>query len=144
MKMDAEKGQRQVLHRQTRELIFKVYLYFLSIHQQKPSGGKSERCDVASLQEKTAAACGVSLCTVQRVTSEAKKNNNVFRSLGKNPKRKKPVTDLDDFNTNVLKGTIFDMYRNGEYPTALKLVQKMKDAVGFIGGRDSMLRILKK
>ena len=74
--MDEDEGRRQILHRQAREIIFKVYLYFLSVHQQTAGEGESRRCDVATPQEKTAAVCGVSFRTIQRVISEGKKNNN--------------------------------------------------------------------
>ena len=141
--MDPGREKRQVLHRQAREIVFKVYLYFVSIQQQTVSCGEGKERDVATPQMKTATACGIGLRTVQRITSFGNKNNAVFKSPGKNIKRKKPVTDLDDFNKNLLRTTIFDMYKNGEYPTALKLVQKMKKAVGFNGSRDSILRILK-
>lgn len=142
--MDPGREKRQVLHRQAREIVFKVYLYFVSIEQQTARCGECKERDVATPQKKTAEACGIGLRTVQRITSYGNKNNAVFKSPGKNPKRKKPVTDLDNFDKHVLRTTIFDMYKNGEYPTALKLVRKMKEAVGFNGSRDSILRILKQ
>ena len=66
-----------------------------------------------------------------------------FRSPNKNRNRKKPITDLDDFAKDVLRRTVLDMYIAGEFPTAHKVTNKMKEAVGFRGSSRSMLRILK-
>ena len=100
------------------------------------------------MQERTASACGVGIRSVQRIISKAKKNvensngNVQFKSPNKIRNRKKPVTGLDDFNKDVLRRTISDMYVAGEFPTAEKLVVKMKEATEFEECCRFMLRIL--
>ena len=142
--MEGESSKRQVLHRQAREMIFRVFNFF-----KREAEAGMPLCDVARAQERTSGACGVGVRSVQRIVSEAKKssanlNKSIqFRSPNKNRNRKKPVTDLDGFNKDVLRRTIFDMYTAGEFPTAEKLVVRMKEAVGFEGSARSMLRILK-
>ena len=113
------------------------------MHQQTAGEAEGRRCHVATPQEKTAATCGISLRTVLRVTSEGKKNNSVFKLPRKNPRRKKPITGLDDFKKNVLRKSIFNMYTKDEFSTSAKLTQKMKEAIGFNGSKDSILQILK-
>lgn len=146
--MEGDSIKRQVLHRQAREIVFKVYNYFKNINEQNSAGHHGAGRNVANAQETTAEACGVSLRTVQRIVSEGKKSFNVsgtatFRSPGKHPRREKTVSELDDFNKSVLRRTVLDMYREGEFPTAKKLVKKMNEAVGFEGSETSMLRIMK-
>jgi hypothetical protein len=51
----------------------------------------------------------------------------------------KTVTDFDDFNKDVLRCTIFDMYAAGEFPTAEKLVMEMNDDVRFKGSVRSLV-----
>ena len=48
-------------------------------------------------------ACGVGMHTVQRIIQEVTTLLNetgtvLLRSTGKNPRRKKPVTEIDDFD----------------------------------------------
>jgi hypothetical protein len=50
----------------------------------------------------------------------------IFKSPGKHSRKQKQVTCLDDFQKDVLRRTIFDMYDKGEYPTIKKLVNIMR------------------
>ena len=141
--MASDHGKRQVLHRQAREMIYKVHCYF-----QREAEKHVDFPHVARVQERTAEACGVGIRTVQRIVNETKQSLDasgsvVLKSPGKKHKRNKPVCDLDNFNKDVLRRTVFDMYTAGEFPTADKLVKKMKEKIGFAGSVSSMLRILK-
>ena len=44
----------------------------------------------------------------------------LFQSPGKHRKIENQVTNLDDFENDVLRCTIYEMYDNGEYPTLKK------------------------
>ena len=141
--METVRGKRQVLHKQAREMVYKVYSYFLREAEEL-----ADLPHVAKVQERTASACDVGIRTVQRIVNESNKSLNtcgsvVLKSPGKNHNRNKPISDLDNFNKDILRGSIFEMYTRGEFPTAEKLVKIMNEKVGFVGSASSMLRILR-
>lgn len=146
--MSDGKQSRQVLHKQARGIVFRVYQYFKSLSSAESAPPHGAGRAVAKCQEQTAEACGIGLRTVQRISSEANASlqacgSAIFKSPGKHHKRKKEVGELDDFSKNVLRRTVFGMYARGEYPTAEKLVSHMKEAENFNGSKWTMLRILK-
>jgi hypothetical protein len=81
-------------------------------------------------QERTADACGVSRFTVQRICKESKtislgveeelgvgsSTDIKFRSPRKRYSRNKPITDLDDFDSEVVRGVIHSFYDKEEFP----------------------------
>lgn len=146
--MEKEKPKREVLHRQAREMVYKVHQYFVNEAREMKCPTCATDNSVARTQVRTAKACGIGLRTVQKIISEGKISLNnsgtiSLKSPGKHRNRSKEVTELDDFNKNVLRNKIFDMYNNGQFPTAEKLVLEMKNSIGFQGGCWSMLKILK-
>lgn len=75
---------------------------------------------------------------MQRIVSEAKCSLTTsgiiaFRSTEKHHQYKKPVNDLDACNKIALRRIIFYVYGAGEFPTAQKLVIRIKEAAGFQG-----------
>ncbi len=141
--MEGEKKTQPVLHKQAREKVFSVYQYF---KLERDHGGPL--LSVANCEQRTADAFNVSLRTMQRIVKEAKsseeeKGEVQFHSPGKTWQRNKPVTGLDEFDRSLLRRKVLEFYNKGQFPTAKKLVQEMKQAMGFAGSQSSMLRILK-
>ena len=104
---------------------------------------------VAKCQERTAMACGVDLCTVQRIVNEAIKslktsNCVTLASPSKKHVREKPVTGFDDLDKNLLRRKVFELYQKREYPTVKKPVVIMRDAIGVQGSQTSLIRVLKE
>lgn len=67
---DKEKS-RQVLHKQARHIVFRVYQFFKRESEQGTDIARGAFPSVAKCQERTAQACDVGLRTVQRIASEA-------------------------------------------------------------------------
>ena len=65
----------------------------------------------------------------------------IFRSHGKNRKIEKRVTNLDDFEKDVLRRTIYEIYDNGEYPMLKSLFRLMREKK-YRGSITSMIFIL--
>jgi len=109
-----------------------VYNYF------KTLASKKDQPKVANFfrlcQERTADACGVSRSTVQRICKESKTIPlGIEEELGvesstdikfplprKHYSRNKPVTDLNDFDSEVVRRVVHSFYK-GEFPTSAKI-----------------------
>jgi hypothetical protein len=79
-----------------------------------------------------------SVHTVSRICSEAKisirqKGFPIFTSPGKKHNMQKRVTNLDDFEKDVLRRTIFGSYDSGEFLTANKLALELRDKINYRG-----------
>jgi hypothetical protein len=84
---------------------------------------------------------------VQKVCNEAfnsLSDNQVFASPRKAYKRKYDVTDMNNFDKDVLCRTVYEFYDKGEYPTASKLRKIMEEKIRFSGSQSSILRLLRK
>ena len=74
-------------------------------------------------QKITAEACGISERSIQNIVAEVKKCENndtptarsLFVSPRKSYKRKKEVTDIDDFNVDVVRRTVHEFYDKGNW-----------------------------
>ncbi|XP_025192691.1 uncharacterized protein LOC112592757 [Melanaphis sacchari] len=89
---------------------------------------------------------------MKRICAEAKSNVNpetpdaglTFLSPRKAYKRAKTVSELDDFDSDIVRRTVHEFYDRGEYPTAqliLNVVKKKK--TNYTGCVRSMQRLLK-
>ena len=67
---------------------------------------------------------------------------SLFRSPVKHRKIEKWVTNLDDFEKDVLGRTIYEMYDNGEYPTLKSFVRLMREKIKYRRSITSMRFIL--
>jgi hypothetical protein len=47
--------------------------------------------------------------------------------------KKHDITDMNDFDKDVLCRTVYEFYDKGEYPTASKLRKIMEEKIGFSG-----------
>ncbi|KAJ4445688.1 hypothetical protein ANN_12373 [Periplaneta americana] len=65
--MEEETVKTQVLHKQARKIVFKVYNYYKNVNEQNAAGHLDAGNNIANVQETTAEACGVGLRTVQRI-----------------------------------------------------------------------------
>jgi len=139
--------QRQDIQSQTKNIVYNVYTYFKKLSKD------SSHPEVAKFfiraQQKTSEACGISLKTIQRITSEAAKapenseHGPCFSSPRKTYKRIKYATDIDDYDKDVLRRTVHEFYDQGEFPTSAKVLSKYQEKTGYKGSKTSMRRILK-
>ncbi|KAE9526959.1 hypothetical protein AGLY_013607 [Aphis glycines] len=141
-------GSQQDINSQTKKVIYSVYNYLkvLATDQNFPEFAYFFR----KTREITAEACGVSLCSVQRICSEGKKIERddrpltSFKSPRKNCKRVKYVTNLDSFDNDVVRRTVHSFYDNCQFPTTLKMLAAMREKINYPGSRTSMQTLLKK
>jgi hypothetical protein len=115
---DADINKCEVLCRQSRPIIYNVYTFL------KKSDDERAETDLSKTWKLTVQTCGTSnVHTVLRICSEAKilvqqKVLPIFMSPGKKHNIQKRVTNLDDFEKDVLRG---------EFPMAKKLSLELKD-----------------
>jgi len=102
-------------------------------------------------QKVAAEACGVSYTTLRRIYVEAKKSTeqNVeegpsFKSPRKLYKRQKKCSEMDEFDSDVVRRTVHSFYDKGEYPTALLILNELKKKMpNYEGSVWSVRRLLK-
>lgn len=123
---------------------------------------KEDQPEVANFfrlcQERTADACGVSRSTVQRICRESKtvslgveeelgvgsSTDIKFRSPRKRYSRNKPVTDLDDFDSEVTRRAVLRFYDKGEFLTSANILAALRKKPDYRGSKSSVKIILKK
>lgn len=140
---------RSDVHSQTKKTIFNVYNFLkkLSNDRNNPVVATFFR----KSQEITAEACGISVSTVKRITSEGAKSTTAesvagpsFTSPRKSYKRMKYATDIDDFDADIVRRTVHEFYDKGQFPTSQKVLTAYQQKVNNCkGSRVSMWRILK-
>lgn len=70
--------------------------------------------------------------TIQRIYSEAKEKAEestsvmLFKSPRKGYKRAKIVSELDNFDSDVVRRTVHEFYDRGEYPTAQLILNALR------------------
>ena len=125
---------------QSKGVIYKVYTFLKQLKDVDDI-----KSVLSATQEATARACGVSLRSVQRVCEQYRKRMNSetpgpsFSSPKKKIEHKKPVTDVDDFQKDLIRRKIQEFYDNGMYPTR----EKVMEAINFRGSKTSMSKILR-
>ena len=135
------------MRRQSKNVIYDVYKYFKSLENCE------ERVSVffKDTQNVVATACGVSVSTVQRVCREAEESMGdvdvpgpSFKSPRKKLIRVKPVTELDDFQKDVVRRSVQEFYDRCEYPTLKKLRDILNEKINYKGSIASLRMILRK
>ncbi|KAL4153955.1 hypothetical protein QTP88_001788 [Uroleucon formosanum] len=97
----------------------------------------------------TAEACGLSESTVRRICKEGKDSLDSdqqvasFKSPRKTYKRAKPLTELDDFDADIVRRVVHEFYDRGEYPTAITILTEVKKKCNWEGSVWSMRSLLK-
>lgn len=88
----------------------------------------------------TAEPCGLSECTVRRIYAEAKfsednpyesKSVITFKSPRKSYKRANIVSQLDEFNSDVVRRTVHEFYTRDEYPTANLILNALRQKINY-------------
>ncbi|XP_026821632.1 uncharacterized protein LOC113560022 [Rhopalosiphum maidis] len=130
---------------QTKQIVYKVYTFLKQL---------STRPDLSAdffknTQIRTAEACGLSERTVRRICSEAKCKAEdstsvmVFRSPRKGYKRAKIVSELNDFDSDVVRRTVHEFYDRGEYPTTQLILNALRQKINYSGCLRSMQYLLR-
>jgi len=138
---------RQDIHSQTKKVIFSVYNYLKELATDK--NHPELAIFFLKTREVTAEACGVSVASVKRICSEGKKlaeddgPSTSFKSPRKTYKRLRYVTNLDDFDNEVVRRTVHSFYDNHEFPTSAKILAAMREKTNYPGSKSSMKVLLK-
>ncbi|KAF0760267.1 Uncharacterized protein FWK35_00006119 [Aphis craccivora] len=133
-------------HSQSKKKLFIVYIFLKQL---------SEKSDLTadffkSAQVITVQACGISHRTVKRICAEARKSDDpetpdaspTFISPRKGYTRAKTVSELDDFDSDIARRTVYEFYDRGEYPTAqLILNAKCNDGRLFLMERNDIVAL---
>jgi transposase len=138
-------SKSQDLVNQTKQVVYSVYRYFKHLVLSDPTATVQEV--FSNTQHVTAQACSLSVRSVQRITAEGNKDkeeNCAFSSPQKKKEHKKWVTDLDEFDLDVVRRTVFEFYDRKEFVTCEKMRSVLKDKIGFAGGKTSTWKVLKK
>ena len=137
----------KTLHSQSREIISNVYDYFREEAQQKDSFSPAFYKDVKKVQKRVAAATGVSQSSVYRILQDRKKQVEEGTSSGTPGKKHnvpKRITDIDDFDSGLIRRTIHNFYAvEQSVPTLKRLVQKLREKNDFTGSVSSLRTIIK-
>lgn len=136
----------KTLHSGERNIVWNVYNFFkkLSNPQFRETVNFNQCAKLCSL------ACNISEKTVNRVCKEANTTVNedpsdkTFSTPGKKRKRKCEMTEMDKFDEDVVRRTIFSYYDKGEFPTAEKITTDLRNSLGYKGSVWSTRRLLKK
>lgn len=135
------------LRKQSKNIIYRVYNYLKELVHSKPNATIKEV--FSTTQEITAAMCAVSVRTVQNICREANENLKTQGELSfESPRKKIPhkswVTDLDDFNKDIVRRSIQEFYDRGEYPTCSKIRDILKEKINFTGGVYSTWKVVRQ
>jgi transposase len=66
-----------------------------------------------------------------------------FKSPRKTYKSAKPLAELDDFDADIVRRTVQELYNRGEYPTALTVLTEVKKKCNWESSVWSMRTLLK-
>jgi hypothetical protein len=104
---------------QNKQIVYKVYTFLKQLSTQPNLIANFFK----NTQIRTAEACGLSERTVRRICSEAKEKTEestsvmLFKSPRKGYKHAKIVSEIDDFDSDVVRRTVHEFYDRGEYCT---------------------------
>lgn len=134
------------IHSQSKKIIYNVYTFLKQLSQKSNLTANFFK----NAQVLTAQACGVSERTIKRICAEAKNINletpgasPTFSSPRKGYKRAKTVSELNSFDSDVVRRTVHEFYDRGEYPSAHLILDVVKRKTNYSGCIRSMQRLLK-
>ena len=120
-------------------IIYNVYQYF-----QKETV-KNKYRGALKLTNRTAEATGYSERTVRRiVTEKTELEGAAFTSPAKCYRGERKRIDPDQFDTEVLRRTVHEFYREKKYPTLDMLLVAVREKRIFSGERTTLWKILRK
>lgn len=138
----------RVLHSQSREIVSNVYR-FMKDEAQKGT----VVIPLSKARLRTSTATGVSERVVSNINSELADVSNIsegngeksFSTPNKCRSRRRPITDLDDFDKCVLRKLVYDFHlTEHRLPTAKLLFSALKEKINFKGCLKSLRLILKQ
>ncbi|XP_060843069.1 uncharacterized protein LOC132923230 [Rhopalosiphum padi] len=71
-------------------------------------------------------------------------NDLIFQSPRKRYSREKSVTELDDFDNEVVRRVVHSFYDKGEFPTTAKILVELREKLNYRGSKSSVKIILKQ
>jgi hypothetical protein len=120
----------EVLRSQARQIVFIVYSFL----KKYASEDVRSKLNSSKCQDITAEACGVYKSSVSRICRDAKKSNAQGDPVFVSPRNKinmpKKVTNLDDFNKDVVRRTVLDFYDREEFPSVKRITFALKQKNG--------------
>ena len=120
-------------------IIYNVYQYF-----QKETA-KNKYRGALKLMGRTAEETGYSERTVRRtVTENTELEGTAFTSPPKRYRRERKRIDHDQFDTQALRRTVHEFYREKKYPTLDMLPVAIREKSIFSGERTTLWKILRK
>lgn len=140
--MDSKLKRGKPVNSQSREIIYNVYLYFLT---EANAFKKTENGYFNKVQDRVVKATGISRRFLQNLLNEKDKNgSSAFVTPKKGRPKKNFRLKLDNFDYSVIRNMVYDFYFIlKEVPTIKSLQKKLFDAIGFQGCADTLKRILK-
>jgi len=133
-------------HSQSKKIIYSVYIFLKQLSEKSDLTADFFKSD--SLQPKL---CGISHRTVKWICSEARKSDDpetpdaspTFISPRKGYKRSKTVSELDDFDSDIVRRTVYEFYDRGEYRTAQLILNAVRKKNKLYRVRSIDARLLK-
>ena len=132
-------GRGKRVNSKTKTIIYDVYRYF------ERESAKSKHKVHPKLASKTAEATGYCERTVRRVVAQkSARSGATFSSPAKRYNRDRKKFVMDDFDTEALRRTIHDFYREKRYPTLDSILEAARGKGLFQGERVTLWRVLRK
>lgn len=137
----------KVIHSQSREIVSNVYKFM-----KEEADRGTLTIPLSKARQRTAAATGVSERIVTKINTELQKLNEsreseltCFSTPNKNRIRRRPVTDLDDFDKCVVRRLVYNFHvQEHRLPTVKLLLNSLKESINFTGCEKSLRCILKE
>ena len=107
--------------------------------QEESKSGNKPQFRAGAVIAKTAAATGVSKNSVKKIVSAGKVIDE-----GKTRKAKVPFGKLDNFDVDVIRRIIHNLYRESISPSLKKILLQLKEKMNFPYGKTHLWRLLKK
>ena len=121
-----------------KNIIYRVHNYF------EKESAKSKLKWSPRVTKRTAEATGYSQSTVQRVVAEKLVlEGDKFESPCKRYKVSRKQIVVDDFDTDALRCSVYEFYRDKKYPTLNSLLEAAKKKGIFTGSRTTLWKVLR-
>lgn len=136
-------GKNKVLENQTREVIYNVFLYFMSLKV-------GEVNVITEVKTQVAAATGVSVKSVERIVKEVKDatedgQDPFSKKQERKRKRSSPLTNLEEFMYRDIRNIVYNFHiTEGCRVTISNLRKKLNEELGWSGRDTSLRKILRK
>ena len=144
MSLLSKRTKGKVLHSDARTMVFKLCSFLKGLSSEEVCA----KTIFLQTQALTVKACDVCVYSVARILQHRKSSSldsgtPLLWSPGNDHKSEKRVTNLDEFEKDVPRHTIYEMYDIREYPTLKSHVRLMRDKIKSRGLITSMRFILK-